>query len=73
MLPKVRAVREMIDPRGRDIRLEIDGGIAVGTASKAVAAGADVLVAGSAVFTHPDHAQAIAAIRADAARGTGAA
>jgi ribulose-phosphate 3-epimerase len=73
MLPKVRAVREMIDERGRDIRLAIDGGIAVGTASKVAAAGADVLVAGSAVFTHPDYAQAIAAIRADAARGTGTA
>ncbi len=68
--PKVRAIRKMIDAQGRDIRLEIDGGIAVGTASKAVAAGADVLVAGNAVFTHPDYAQAIAAIRADAEHGT---
>jgi ribulose-phosphate 3-epimerase len=70
VLPKVRAIRKMIDAQGRAIRLEIDGGIAVGTASKAVAAGADVLVAGNAVFTQPDYAQAIAAIRADAEQGT---
>jgi ribulose-phosphate 3-epimerase len=70
VLPKVRAIRRMIDAQGRSIRLEIDGGIAVGTASKATAAGADVLVAGNAVFTHPDYAQAIAAIRADGAQGT---
>jgi len=73
VLPKVRAIRRMIDAQGRPIQLEIDGGIAVGTASKATAAGADVLVAGNAVFTHPDYAQAIAAIRADAAQGTGGA
>jgi ribulose-phosphate 3-epimerase len=73
VLPKVRAIRRMIDAQSRPIRLEIDGGIAVGTASSAAAAGADVLVAGSAVFTHRDYAQAIAAIRADAAQGTGAA
>jgi ribulose-phosphate 3-epimerase len=71
VLPKVRAIRRMIDARGGSIRLEIDGGIAVGTASEAAAAGADVLVAGNAVFAHPDYAQAIAAIRADAAQGTG--
>ena len=54
-------------------QLFIDGGIAVGTASKAVVAGADVLVAGNAVFTQPDYAKAIAAIRADAAQGMGGA
>jgi ribulose-phosphate 3-epimerase len=70
VLTKVRAIRKMIDAKGRDIRLEIDGGIAVGTASEAAAAGADVLVAGNAVFTRPDYAQAIAAIRADAEQGT---
>jgi len=70
VLPKVRAIRKMIDAQGRAIRLEIDGGIAVGTASRAVAAGADVLVAGNAVFTQPDYAQAIGAIRADAEQGT---
>lgn len=73
VLPKVRAVRSMIDAQSRPIRLEIDGGIAVGTASKAAAAGADVLVAGNAVFTHQDYAQAIAAIRADAGQGAGGA
>ncbi len=73
VLPKVRALRKTIDAQGRHIRLEVDGGIAVGTASKAAAAGADVLVAGSAVFTQPDYAQAIAAIRVDAAQGRGTA
>ncbi|MEJ8573269.1 ribulose-phosphate 3-epimerase [Microbaculum marinum] len=48
MLPKIRAIREMIGDR--DIRLEVDGGVSPDTARDVVAAGADVLVAGSAVF-----------------------
>ena len=43
-------VRKMIDKSGRDIRLEVDGGVDAVTAPQCVAAGADVLVAGSAVF-----------------------
>jgi ribulose-phosphate 3-epimerase len=56
----------MIEASGRKIDLEIDGGIAEGTAGRAVAAGARALVAGSAVFTKKDYKSAIAALRADA-------
>ena len=69
MLPKVRALRAMIDATGRDIALEIDGGISEQTARVAAEAGARVFVAGSAVFTHPDYAQAIASIRREAEAG----
>jgi ribulose-phosphate 3-epimerase len=55
-LRKISAVRTMIDKSGRDIRLEVDGGIDARTAPMAIAAGADVLVAGSASFKGgPDH------------------
>lgn len=63
VLPKVKAIRAMIDRTGRDIDLEIDGGITKETAPEAIAAGANVLVAGNAVFSTKDYAQAIAAIR----------
>lgn len=49
-LPKLRAIRKMIDESGRDIVLEVDGGIAPDTAGRAIEAGARMLVAGSAVF-----------------------
>ena len=49
-LKKIAAVRKMIDAAGRDIRLEVDGGITPETARRCVEAGADVLVAGSATF-----------------------
>jgi ribulose-phosphate 3-epimerase len=49
-LKKIAAVRKMIDACGRDIRLEVDGGITADTARQCVEAGADVLVAGSATF-----------------------
>ena len=49
-LRKIEAVRKMIDKSGRDIRLEVDGGVDARTAPLCVAAGADVLVAGSATF-----------------------
>ena len=49
-LRKIEAVRKMIDKSGRDIRLEVDGGIVAATAPLAIAAGADVLVAGTATF-----------------------
>ncbi len=49
-LRKIEAVRKMIDKSGRDIRLEVDGGVTPETAPLCVAAGADVLVAGSATF-----------------------
>jgi ribulose-phosphate 3-epimerase len=49
-LRKIEAVRKLIDKSGRDIRLEVDGGVNAETARQCVAAGADVLVAGSATF-----------------------
>jgi ribulose-phosphate 3-epimerase len=66
VLPKLAALREMIDKSGRKIDLEVDGGVKVGTAKQVVAAGADVLVAGNAVYAAPDYRAAIAALRADA-------
>ncbi len=66
VLPKVAAIRAMIDTRGRTVDLEIDGGITKETAPEAIAAGARVLVAGSAVFNggQAGYAQAIASLRA---------
>ncbi len=55
-LKKIAAIRKMIDATGRDIRLQVDGGIDMATAPRAIAAGADVLVAGTATFRGgPDH------------------
>jgi ribulose-phosphate 3-epimerase len=66
VLPKVSAIRKMIDASGRAIDLEIDGGITKETAPEAIAAGANVLVAGNAVFNTKDYAGAIAALRGPA-------
>ncbi len=62
-LPKVAALRQAIDATGRDIALQIDGGVTPVTARPLLEAGADTLVAGSAVFGKPDYRAAIAAIR----------
>lgn len=67
VLPKVRALRQMIDATGREIDLEIDGGIAPDTARVVVEAGANVLVAGNAIFGQKDRAAAIREIRRRAA------
>ncbi len=66
VLAKLERVRAMIDAAGLPIDLEVDGGIKPGTARKVLAAGADVLVAGTAVFGQPDYAAAIRALREDA-------
>jgi ribulose-phosphate 3-epimerase len=63
-LTKIATLRRMIDATGRHIYLQIDGGITPATAGAVVAAGADCLIAGTAVFGKPDYAQAIAEIRA---------
>ena len=60
-LDKIRQTRALL--AGRGIRLEVDGGINAATATKETAAGADVLVAGSAIFGQPDYAEAIARLR----------
>lgn len=62
-LPKIAALRSMITATGRNIMLEVDGGITPDTARDVVAAGADVLVAGSAVFKGGDYAANIRALR----------
>lgn len=66
VLPKLRKARQMIDESGHDVMLEVDGGIDAVTARQCVDAGADVLVAGTAVFRRPDYGAAIAAIRGPA-------
>lgn len=68
VLPKVRALRQMIDESGYAIDLEIDGGIAPDTASAVTRAGANVLVAGNAIFGQADRAAAIRALRHAAAQ-----
>lgn len=70
MLPKIRRLREKLQAIGRasDVDIEVDGGINPSTAREVVAAGANLLVAGSAVFGAPRYDEAIQAIR-DAASG----
>lgn len=65
-MEKVKKIRRMIDESGRMIELEADGGIDLKTAGTAAAAGADVLVAGSAVYSAEDIPARIAALRAAA-------
>jgi ribulose-phosphate 3-epimerase len=67
VLPKLRALRKMIDATGRHIELEVDGGIAPETARDVAEAGATVLVAGNAIFGQRDRAAAIREIRSRAA------
>ena len=65
-LPKIAALRQMIDGAGHPVALAVDGGITPQTAALVRAAGADTLIAGTAVFGAPDYAAAIAALRAAA-------
>ena len=62
-LEKLRRVRELIDRSGRDIRLEIDGGVKIDNIAEIARAGADTFVAGSAIFGKPDYAGIIAAMK----------
>lgn len=66
-LEKCAEVRRLIDDSGYDIRLEIDGGVTADNIGDIARAGADMFVAGSAIFNKPDYAQAIAAMRAQLA------
>jgi ribulose-phosphate 3-epimerase len=63
VLDKVRAVRKLIDASGRDIRLEIDGGVKVDNIAEIARAGADTFVAGSAIFGAQDYKATISAMR----------
>ena len=67
-LDKLKQVRERIDASGRDIRLEIDGGVKVDNIAEIAAAGADMFVAGSAIFNQPDYAQVITQMREELAK-----
>jgi ribulose-phosphate 3-epimerase len=62
-LEKLRLVRERIDRSGRDIRLEVDGGVKVDNIAEIAKAGADTFVAGSAIFSQPDYTATISAMR----------
>ncbi|MDG2996754.1 ribulose-phosphate 3-epimerase [Vibrio parahaemolyticus] len=67
-LDKLRAVRKMIDESGRDIRLEIDGGVKVDNIREIAESGADMFVAGSAIFSQPDYKQVIDQMRTELAQ-----
>jgi len=67
-LDKLKIVRKMIDDRGLDIRLEIDGGVKVDNIAEIAAAGADTFVAGSAIFNTEDYKKTIDAMRAELAK-----
>lgn len=62
-LDKLREARALIDASGRDIRLEVDGGVSPSNIAEIAAAGADTFVAGSAIFGQPDYAAVIAEMR----------
>jgi ribulose-phosphate 3-epimerase len=70
-LRKVERVRKLIDATGRDIRLEVDGGIKVDNIRRVADAGADTFVAGSAIFGNPDYRAVIEAMRQELARPAG--
>lgn len=70
-LDKLRVVRQKIDATGRDIRLEVDGGVKADNIGAIAAAGADAFVAGSAIFNAPDYRAVIDAMRANVAGARG--
>ena len=67
-LVKIAAVRKLIDASGRDIMLQVDGGIKTDNIAEVARAGADTFVAGSAIFGKPDYAGIIAGMRAELAK-----
>ena len=69
VLPKIAQVRELIDRSGREVRLEVDGGIKIDNIRAVAAAGADTFVAGSAIFGAKDYRATVTAMRAEIAAG----
>lgn len=67
-LRKIEEARRRIDASGKDIRLEVDGGIKTDNIARVAAAGADTFVAGSAIFGKPDYKGVVDAMRAELAR-----
>jgi ribulose-phosphate 3-epimerase len=62
-IPKIKALRRMIDEKGLDVKIQIDGGVTLGNAAEIVAAGADVLVVGSTVFNSSDPLDTISRLK----------
>jgi len=71
VLPKARRVRDLIERSGRDIRLEIDGGVKADNIAEIAAAGVDTFVAGSAIYGASDYQAVISEMRREIARGRG--
>lgn len=67
-LDKLAQARQIIDRSGRAIRLEVDGGVKVENIAEIASAGADMFVAGSAIFSQPDYAEVIHKMRAELAK-----
>lgn len=67
-LEKIRQVRKLIDASGRDIRLQVDGGVKVDNIKEIAEAGADMFVAGSAIFNQPDYKAVIDEMRSELAK-----
>lgn len=67
-LEKLRQARQIIDASGRDIRLEVDGGVGPANIREIAEAGADMFVAGSAIFGKPDYKSVIDEMRAELAK-----
>ena len=72
-LDKLREVRKRVDASGRDVRVEVDGGVKKDNIAEIAAAGADTFVAGSAIFGSEDYRATIDAMRREIARGVGSA
>jgi ribulose-phosphate 3-epimerase len=70
VLPKIRRARQLIERHGGEIWLQVDGGVDVGTIERCAEAGADVFVAGTAVYGADDPEKAVNALRAQAARAS---
>jgi ribulose-phosphate 3-epimerase len=70
VLPKLRRARDMVTAHGGSVWLQVDGGVSAKTIERCAEAGADVFVAGSAVYSADDPAQAVQALRAQAEQAT---
>lgn len=70
-LEKIRRVRKVIDDSGFPVRLEVDGGVKADNIGRVAAAGADIFVAGSAIFGSDDYAATISAMRTEIAKVSG--
>ena len=73
MLPKIRGARELVKGRDLDLWLQVDGGVSGDTIERCAEAGADVFVAGNAVYGADDPAAAVAALRSQAERASSSA